>query len=96
MTVDLDDVRKDIDEVNKEIIELVKRRMDLVVQVAEYKEKNNMEIIDEEREEKVKIDFEERFEKKGLPRERGRELASILIQTAVDLEEDLLDRSVSR
>jgi chorismate mutase len=70
--------------------------MDLIVKVAEYKDKNDIEIVDEEREEEVKQEFERIFQERDLPDGRGRELAEYLIATAIDLEEDILDREINR
>lgn len=96
MSLDLDKIRKGIDGCNKDIIESISERMDYVIKVAEYKDENDMPIVDEEREEEVKQDFAERFEEEGMPSERGREFAELLIATAIDLEEEKLDRDIER
>ncbi|MBC5792831.1 MAG: chorismate mutase [Nanohaloarchaea archaeon] len=86
--MDLEDYRKEIDRVNTEIVDAVSRRMNVVEEIGEYKKQNGMEIKDEGREEVVKDQFEKLFEKEDLPREKGRELAELLIDTAVDLQEE--------
>jgi chorismate mutase len=96
MELDLDEARDELDSLNEKIADLVERRMDLVVDVARYKDENDMQIVDEEREAEVKQEFENLFEERGLPKQSGRELAEYLIQTAIDREEEILDREVER
>lgn len=49
----LDDYRKNIDELDKKITELFEKRMDIVLNVAEYKNKNGVPIFDRNRENEV-------------------------------------------
>lgn len=88
--MDLEDYRREIDRVNREIVDAVSRRMNVVEEVAAYKRENDMEVVDEEREEKVKQQFEKLFEDEGLPGDKGREMAELLIETAVEKEEELV------
>lgn len=94
MSLDLEQIREDLDALNKEIVDAVEKRMDLVAEVAEYKDENDMQIKDEEREEEVKQEFERLYQERGLPEGRGRELATLLIKTAIDKEEEMLDREI--
>jgi len=96
MELDLEQIRKDLDELNTEIVDVVERRMNLVAKVAEYKDENDMQIVDEEREEIVKQKFEDIFQERDMPEGRGRELAELLIATAIDQEEEMLDRKIKR
>jgi len=96
MSLDLDQIREDLDSLNNEIVDTVEKRMDLVVKVAEYKDENDMQIKDEEREEEVKQEFERLYQERGLPEGRGRELATLLIETAIDKEEEMLVRKIDR
>jgi chorismate mutase/prephenate dehydratase len=96
MSLDLDQIREDLDALNNEIVDIVEKRMDLVVKVAEYKDENDMQIKDEEREEEVKQEFERLYQERGLPEGRGRELATLLIETAIDKEEQMLVRKIDR
>ncbi|KNF09991.1 P-protein PheA [Gottschalkia purinilytica] len=50
---ELDDIRTRIDCIDKEITKLFEERMSKVIQVAQYKEKNNQPIFDNSREEEV-------------------------------------------
>ncbi|WEL22931.1 chorismate mutase [Candidatus Nanohalovita haloferacivicina] len=88
----LEDARENIDEINHEIAELVSERMEEVVKVVEYKEENNMDVKDEGREEQVMQQFGDLFEERDLPRERGRQLGRLLIDTAVDAEREMMDK----
>ncbi|SHJ88377.1 chorismate mutase [Clostridium cavendishii DSM 21758] len=47
---DLDWYRQNIDEIDKELVELFEKRMSMVLKVAEYKKKNNIEIFHKDRE----------------------------------------------
>jgi chorismate mutase len=96
MDLNLDEIRDELDSLNHQIVDVIEERMDLIVKVAEYKDKNDIEIVDEEREEEVKQEFERIFQERDLPDGRGRELAEYLIATAIDLEEDILDREINR
>lgn len=86
----LEEYRDQIDTVNREIADKIAERMEIVEKVGEYKEENDMEIKDEGREEVVKKQFEDIFEEKGLPQEKGRELAELLIGMAVEEEKEVV------
>jgi chorismate mutase len=88
---ELEQYREEIDRVNQEIAEKIAERMDIVEKVGEYKEENGMEIKDEGREEVVKQQFEDIFEEEGLPQEKGKELAELLINMAIEEEEEVAD-----
>lgn len=87
----LEDAREEIDKANNRIAGNVRDRMDAVLKVLNHKSREDMDIRDKEREEEVKQDFEEMFQNKKMPPERGRELAEVLIETAVDIQEDLME-----
>src|SRR5665647_3729386 len=50
---DIDDLRNQIDEIDASLVSLFENRMEIVVKVAEYKKKNNVEILNRGREEAV-------------------------------------------
>lgn len=50
---DLDNLRKQIDEIDTELVKLFERRMEKSLQIAEYKIRENIPILDEEREKAV-------------------------------------------
>ena len=50
---DLDDLRNQIDKIDASLLSLFENRMEVVIKIAEYKKKNNMEILNEAREEAV-------------------------------------------
>lgn len=88
----IEEAREEIDEANRKIVNDVRERMDAVLKVVDLKSREDLEIRDREREEEVKQQFEDLFEKKNMPSERGRELAEVLIETAVDIQKEVMDR----
>jgi len=88
----IEEARQNIDKVNEEIVQSVDKRMSEVMRIIEYKEENNLEVRDQEREEKVMKQFADRFEELGYPRDRGRQLGRVLIDLAVDKEREELDK----
>lgn len=53
MELNLNNLRNEIDEIDKSILELFQRRMDLCIQVAEYKKNNNLPIFQSGREQEI-------------------------------------------
>jgi len=94
MSDDLEEARNNIDRINREIVEKVDERMFEVLKIIDYKEENNLPVKDEDREEQVISQFADKFEEKNLPRDRGRQLGRLLIDTAVDLEREKLGKNV--
>lgn len=90
MSSSIEEARQNIDKINEEIVDMVDQRMGEVLRIIEYKEEHNMPVKDEEREEKVMDHFAGMFEQRDMPRERGRQLGRLLIDTAVDLEREIL------
>ncbi|MFB6144463.1 MAG: chorismate mutase [Candidatus Nanohaloarchaea archaeon] len=82
--MDLEDYRREIDRVNREIADAVSRRMNIVDEIAAYKQEHNMQVVDQSREEEVKQQFEKLFGNEDLPQEKGRELAELLIEIATE------------
>lgn len=85
----LEEYRKEIDRINNELAELVAERMEVVEKVGEYKKENNMDIKDEGREQAVKDQFADIFEENSLPKDKGRDLAELLIGMAIEEEEEV-------
>ncbi|WP_423364171.1 chorismate mutase [Mycoplasma sp. P36-A1] len=56
---ELDAYRNKIDEIDKKIISLLEERLNLVLNVKEYKKENNIAVLDENREQQVlnKVDY---------------------------------------
>ena len=48
--LDLNKIREDIDSIDRELVRLFEKRMDTVINVAKYKEKNNQPVLDKSRE----------------------------------------------
>lgn len=51
--LDLGKIREEIDEIDRELVRLFEKRMDTVIKVAKYKEKNNQAVLDKSREQMV-------------------------------------------
>ncbi len=51
--INIDDLRNEIDKIDAELVALYEKRMGIVSQVAEYKRKNNISILNQSREEEV-------------------------------------------
>ncbi|MEG0371098.1 MAG: prephenate dehydratase [Clostridium sp.] len=51
--LDLEEIRNEIDRIDNDILKLFSKRMDAVIKVAEYKKKNNLEVLNRKREEEV-------------------------------------------
>ncbi|MFD3156611.1 chorismate mutase [Haloimpatiens sp. FM7330] len=49
----LDIIREKIDDIDKEIVKLFEERMNVVMKVAEYKQQNNIPILNQKREEEI-------------------------------------------
>jgi len=78
--MDLEDYRREISRVDTEIVDAISRRMNVVEEAQQYKREKGMEIKDKGRKEKMKQQFEKLFERKDLPKEKGRELAELLVK----------------
>jgi chorismate mutase len=92
MSNPLEDARQNIDEINEELVQQIDMRMSEVMRIIEYKEEENIEVRDTDREESVMKQFANRFEELGYPRARGRQLGRVLIDLAVDLEREEMDK----
>ncbi len=53
MNLDLKDYREQIDEIDREIVALLTKRFGIVKSIADYKKKNNLQILDKKREKVV-------------------------------------------
>ena len=53
---DLNQCRKEIDKIDKELMYLFEKRMDIAINVAEYKKENNLPILNSTRERREVID----------------------------------------
>ena len=61
--MDLKDFRRQIDEIDKGLIELFERRMDVSVEIAKYKQENNLPVHDPVREQQMLSDFSGKVKK---------------------------------
>jgi chorismate mutase len=84
---ELSALREEIDRIDEDIGDLIAERLEVAESVAEAKASEGLDLVDEGREEAVKSHHAERFAACGLPEERGRELATFLIDVSLEREE---------
>lgn len=87
---DLQQCRKEIDEIDKQILELFEKRMDVAVNVAEYKKEKNLPILNYKREEEVI--------NKNVEKLKNKEYAHItrkFFQNIMELSRNLQDKFIS-
>lgn len=84
--MDIEDYRREIDRINHEIADLVSRRVNVAKEIGTYKQENDMDIVDEDREETVKQQFEKLFRDEDLPHEKGRKMAELLIEISTEAQ----------
>ncbi|MGL5086587.1 MAG: chorismate mutase [Clostridium sp.] len=87
---DLHQCRKEIDEIDNEILELFEKRMDVAINVAEYKIENNLPILNYKREEEVINKNVENLENKDYSK-----LARKFFANIMELSRNLQDRYIS-
>ncbi|KMT22723.1 prephenate dehydratase [Clostridium cylindrosporum] len=75
---DLKEIRDEIDRIDNEIIKLFQDRMDTVIKVAEYKKKNNLEVLNRKREEQVIENHLSKIEKVEYKKEVEKFLNSVM------------------
>ncbi|MGL5353119.1 MAG: chorismate mutase [Clostridium sp.] len=87
---DLHQCRKEIDEIDKQIVALFEKRMDVAINVAEYKKENNIPILNYKREEEVINKNVENLENKDYAKVARKFFANIM-----ELSRNLQDRYIS-
>lgn len=83
----MEELRKEIDECDKTIVNALIKRFEVVKKIGEYKKKNNLPIVDKSREKKVYEKIENLSSGK-ISFEILKNIYSVIIQSAVNLEED--------
>lgn len=66
--MNLDDLRKDIDKIDKELIKVFEKRMDVATKIAEYKKKNDMNVLDVQRQRQKLADICEQTDDEDMKR----------------------------
>jgi len=75
-----------IDTVNREIVDAVTRRTDLAEEIGDRKAEQDIDVVDEDREQVVREQFHELFREHNLPEDRADDLAAILIEIATEAQ----------
>ncbi|MGL4949515.1 MAG: chorismate mutase [Anaeroplasmataceae bacterium] len=91
MNSNLTEYRKSINECDKKIIELFKQRMNLVSKVAEYKLKNNIEVLDSNREAQLLENNVKLLDDKSLEEFYKKVLKSI-IEVSKEYQNDIIKK----
>ena len=89
--MNLDDLRKDIDKVDKELIKLFEKRMDVATKIAEYKKKNDMNVLDAQRQRQKLADICEQTEDEDMKRYL-RTLYSVIFELSCSKQNKLLKK----
>lgn len=89
--MNLDDLRKDIDKVDKELIKLFEKRMDIATKIAEYKKKNDMNVLDAQRQRQKLADICEQTEDEDMKRYL-RTLYSVIFELSCSKQNKLLKK----
>lgn len=82
--------RENLDCMNGTIASIISKRIDVVRQIAVYKQENNLPIINKNREKQVILLFEREFIKHGIKPEAGRIIAKALIDIAIMEERQII------
>lgn len=82
--------RKRIDALDDQIIDLMIQRTEIIHEVADFKHKNNIPAVLQDRVDEVRERCADRAEKKGMDPEVIRSIYTKLIKYSCDLEEELM------
>ena len=86
---ELAELRIEINEIDKKIIELFKKRMQVVKEVAKYKIANDMQVLDESREEFIIKKYTDNVNDSELKNEIG-EFIRCLLKISRDAQEEVI------
>ncbi len=89
--MNLDDLRKDIDKIDKELIKLFEKRMDVATKIAEYKKKNDMNVLDVQRQRQKLADICEQTDDEDMKRYL-RTLYSVIFELSCSKQNKLLKK----
>jgi len=92
---ELDNLRQEINNIDDEMIKLFKRRMDIVRGVAEYKIKNDMEVLDKSREDYIINQYTSDIEEMGLKKEVT-EFILAMLKISRDAQSEIIKRSCNK
>ncbi len=82
--------RDQIAEFDRQIIELLKQRTDLATCIGQYKAEHGMPVHDKEQEQRVVDRYRQIAEESGVDPERAEELCKVVMQMAIDAENDVV------
>lgn len=79
-------LRKLIDEIDNQLLDLLKSRMDIVVEIGNVKKDNNIEVIDEKREQEVFDRLVSKAREKGIKPEVVKKVWKSLLEVSYEIE----------
>ena len=90
MDKNLNDLRKEIDEIDSKIIALLKKRLEIIKIIKDYKEKNNIPILDNNREKEILSNI-----KKNIEDEKDLVFYSHIYETILKESKDIQKGSIN-
>ena len=91
VTMNLSELRKEIDKIDSEIIELLHERLSISVQIAEYKSKNNLPVLDKKREDEI---INDRVSKFNSTNHADSKFISSLFKTILDKSKEIQENKI--
>ena len=88
----LEKMRRKLDEVDSSLVENISKRFKIVVEIAEYKKKNNMAVKDENREEEIMKRLKEKAQKNKIDFKIIKKVFEILIKESRELQNKIINK----
>lgn len=79
-------LRRIIDKIDEQILDLIKSRMEIVVEIGEVKKHNDIDVVDEKREEEIYNRLVAKAEEKGIKPEVVKKVWKSLLEISYDIE----------
>lgn len=79
-------LRKLIDEIDNQLLDLIKSRMDIVVEIGNVKKDNNVEVVDEKREQEIYDRLVSKAKEKGVKPEIMKKVWKSLLEISYEIE----------
>ena len=87
----IETIRSKIDEIDLKILNLISERKDLVTEIVKFKDRD--QIVDEERINKILNRLDTESKKRGIPQELARNLWKSMIESFIQYEEQIFDKT---
>lgn len=93
MDKELNELRKEIDKIDNKIVELVAKRLSLVKEIAELKNKKNIEILDKNREAEIIKEKQKLAKKLNISPELVNEIFEEIIKNSIRIQEKIRNKN---